>query len=59
MAIYRHVTPRPEISDNKSSQLESDIPLVVESQENAFEYFSDKEDMEKHMNSNSTDSKTL
>lgn len=59
MAIYQHVTPRPLPPENPTPQSKAKIPLAVDTSDNAFEYFSDKEDMEKHRNSNTTNSKIL
>ncbi|XP_046751823.1 stomatin-like protein 2, mitochondrial [Diprion similis] len=59
MAIYQHMTPRPQTPDNPTPQFNSKIPLTVDTSDNAYEYFSDKEELEKHRNSTSNKSQIL
>ncbi|XP_046433140.1 stomatin-like protein 2, mitochondrial isoform X2 [Neodiprion pinetum] len=59
MAIYQHIAPRPQTPDDPAPQFKSKIPLTVDTPDNAYEYFSDKEELEKHRNSTSKNSQIL
>ncbi|XP_012250930.2 stomatin-like protein 2, mitochondrial [Athalia rosae] len=59
MAIYKHVAPSHSSLESQAAQLETNIPLSVDTSDNTFEYFSDKEEVEKQKNPSNTSMKTL
>ncbi|XP_012275789.1 stomatin-like protein 2, mitochondrial [Orussus abietinus] len=48
MSIYKHILPRDTANDDTSSHFPNKVPVGIETSDEVYEYFSDKEEAEKH-----------
>ncbi|XP_043491806.1 stomatin-like protein 2, mitochondrial [Polistes fuscatus] len=50
LAIYKHVMPQSELKESKKldDQMQKSTPVSIDSSDEVYEYFSDKEEAEKH-----------
>lgn len=53
MSIYKHVLPQSDVKHEKesNSQFQKSVPIEIDTSDEVYEYFSDKEEAEKHKGS--------
>ena len=62
MSIYKHVinqNPEPDNQKQISSGEETKVPVGIDASDDSYEYFSDKEEAEKHKRANKRTPKKL
>ncbi|XP_015177004.1 PREDICTED: stomatin-like protein 2, mitochondrial [Polistes dominula] len=61
LAIYKHVMPQSELKESTKSddQMQKSTPVSIDSSDEIYEYFSDKEEAEKHKRNKKNPKKAL